>query len=237
MAGWMSAHAQTEPLGGFAYGPADAPDGTEWESPERLALNKEQPRTWFFTFPDTESARRVLPECGAWYISLDGVWKFHWAGNPEERPAEFYKPEYDVAAWDDVTVPMQWNVAGIQKDGSLRYGVPIYANQPVIFAHKVAVDDWRGGVMRTPPSDWVTYRHRNEVGSYRRSFTLPETWEEREVYINFDGVSSFFYLWVNGRYVGFSKNSRNSASFDITPYLNAGGENVVAVEVYRNSEG
>lgn len=237
MAGWMSAHAQTEPLGGFAYGPADAPDGTEWESPERLALNKEQPRTWFFTFPDTESARRVLPECGAWYISLDGVWKFHWAGNPEERPAEFYKPEYDVAAWDDVTVPMQWNVAGIQKDGSLRYGVPIYANQPVIFAHKVAVDDWRGGVMRTPPSDWITYRHRNEVGSYRRSFTLPETWEEREVYINFDGVSSFFYLWVNGRYVGFSKNSRNTASFDITPYLNAGGENVVAVEVYRNSDG
>ena len=104
-------------------------------------------------------------------------------------------------------------------------------------AHQVAVDDWRGGVMRTPPQDWVTYRHRNEVGSYRRTFTLPADWDGREVYVDFDGVSSFFYLWVNGRYVGFSKNSRNTASFDITPYLNDGGENILAVEVYRNSDG
>lgn len=237
MAGSAAAYGQSLPLEGFAYAPTPAPDGKEWQDPERLALNKEQPHAWFFTFPDTESARRVLPEAGAYYLSLDGVWKFHWAGNPEERPAEFYKPGYDVSTWDDVTVPMQWNVAGIQKDGSLKYGVPIYANQPVIFAHKVAVDDWRGGVMRTPPQDWVTYKHRNEVGSYRRTFSLPEGWNGREVYINFDGVSSFFYLWVNGQYVGFSKNSRNTASFDITPYLNAKGENIVAVEVYRNSDG
>lgn len=87
------------------------------------------------------------------------------------------------------------------------------------------------------PQDWVTYKHRNEVGSYRRSFTVPAGWEGREVYINFDGVSSFFYLWINGHYVGFSKNSRNTASFDITPYLNGKGDNVVAVEVYRNSDG
>lgn len=91
--------------------------------------------------------------------------------------------------------------------------------------------------MRTPPTDWVTYKHRNEVGSYRRSFTIPAGWEGREVYINFDGVSSFFYLWINGHYVGFSKNSRNTASFDITPYLNEKGDNMVAVEVYRNSDG
>ena len=237
LAGSIAAYGQSIPLEGFAYASTDAPDGKEWNDPQRLALNKEQPHAWFFAFPDTESARRVLPEKGAYYRSLDGVWKFHWVGNPEERPAEFYKPEFDVSGWDDVTVPMQWNVAGIQKDGSLRYGVPIYANQPVIFAHQVAVDDWRGGVMRTPPQDWVTFKHRNEVGSYRRTFSVPEGWDGREVYINFDGVSSFFYLWVNGHYIGFSKNSRNTASFDITPYLNDGGENVVAVEVYRNSDG
>lgn len=216
---------------------AVAPTGKEWESPEQLGLNKEQPHAWFFTFPDTESARRVLPEYSSYYQSLNGVWKFHWAGNPDERPADFHQPTFDVSGWDEVTVPMQWNVAGIQKDGSLKYGTPIYANQPVIFKHTVAVDDWKGGVMRTPPQDWTTYKDRNEVGSYRRTFTLPENWQDREVYINFDGVSSFFYLWINGQYVGFSKNSRNTASFNITPYLNEKGENTVAAEVYRNSDG
>ena len=235
--GTLGCFAQTTALKGFAYGQAEAPTGKEWEAPEELALNKEQPRAWFFTFTDVESARRVLPEHSSYYQSLNGDWKFHWVGNPEERPTDFYKLEFDASGWDDVTVPMQWNVVGIQKDGSLKYGVPIYANQPVIFQHKVAVGDWKGGVMRTPSTDWVTYKHRNEVGSYRRSFTIPAGWEGREVYINFDGVSSFFYLWINGHYVGFSKNSRNTASFDITPYLNEEGDNMVAVEVYRNSDG
>ena len=106
----------------------------------------------------------------------------------------------------------------------------------VIFQHKVAVDDWRGGVMRTPPSNWTTFKARNEVGSYRREFTIPEDWDGKEIFINFDGVDSFFYLWINGQYVGFSKNSRNTASFNITKYL-VKGTNVVAVEVYRSSDG
>lgn len=237
VASTITLNAQQTALGGFAYSEEAAPTGKEWESPQQLALNKEQPHTWFFTFQDKESARRILPEFSDYYQSLNGAWKFNWVGNPEERPADFYKPEFDVSAWDDVDVPMHWNVAGIQKDGSLKYGTPIYANQPVIFKHTVAVGDWKGGVMRTPPTDWVTYKHRNEVGSYRRTFTVPESWEDREVYINFDGVSSFFYLWVNGKYVGFAKNSRNTSSFDITKYLNKEGENVVAVEVYRNSDG
>lgn len=233
----LAAGAQNPGLRGFSYETVSAPDGTEWESPERLALNKEQPRTWFFCFDGTESARRILPEYSEYYMTLDGKWRFNWAGNPDERPAGFYRTDFDVSGWDKVTVPMQWNVAGIRRDGSLAYGVPIYVNQPVIFHHKVAVDDWRGGVMRTPAEDWTTYRYRNEVGSYRRTFDVPSSWKGREVYINFDGVSSFFYLWINGRYIGFSKNSRNTASFDITPYLDMDGENTVAVEVYRNSDG
>ena len=230
----------TQPKGlkGFAYDrTVTAPSGQEWQSPEQLSLNKEQPHAWFFAFGDVESARQLLPQKSRFHVSLNGTWKFAWVGNPEEREQRFHEPAFDVSGWDDVTVPMQWNVAGIQKDGSLKYGVPIYANQPVIFQHKVAVDDWKGGVMRTPPQDWVTYKHRNEVGSYRRSFTVPEDWNGRQVYLNFDGVSSFFYLWVNGQYVGFTKNSRNTSSFDITPYLNKEGENTVAVAVYRNSDG
>ena len=162
----LASNLLADGLKGFDYANVPAPSGKEWESPELLALNKEQPHTWFFTFNDNESARQVLPEHSSYYRSLNGTWKFHWVGNPDERPADFYQPGYDVSAWDDVSVPMQWNVAGIRKDGSLKYGTPVYANQPVIFQHKVAVDDWKGGVMRTPPHDWTTYKNRNEVGSY-----------------------------------------------------------------------
>ena len=228
------AGAQT--LAGFAYGSESAPTGKEWESPGELSLNKEQPHTWFFSFADTESARKVLPEESKYWQSLNGEWSFHWSPVPDQRPKDFVKPSFDVSGWDKVQVPMSWNVTGIQKDGTLKYGVPIYSNQRVIFQHKVAVGDWKGGVMRTPPADWPTYKDRNEVGSYRRDFTLPAGWEGREVYVNFDGVDSFFYLYINGHYVGFSKNSRNVASFRITPYL-VEGKNVICAEVYRNSDG
>ena len=198
-----AAHADNRQLQGFYYGNSEQPSGIEWQSPDSLAYNKEQPRATFYSFADVESARRVLPEQSAYWLSLNGTWKFHWSPNPDERPADFYKPDFDVAGWDDLTVPSSWNIAGLQKDGSQRYGTPIYVNQPVIFQHKVAVDDWRGGVMRTPPTHWTTYKHRNEVGSYRRTFELPKEWDGRQVYISFDGVDSFFYLWINGRYVGF----------------------------------
>ena len=228
--------AEVTPLGGFYYGNMPAPSGWEWQSVDSLAYNKLQPHAWFFSFQNTEEARKVLPENSTYWQSLNGEWQFHWAPNPDERPKDFFQVGYDDKSWDKVEVPMNWNITGIQKDGSLKYGVPIYSNQRVIFQHKIAVNDWKGGVMRTPPTNWPTYKHRNEVGSYRRTFTIPENWDGRKVYINFDGVDSFFYLYINGKYVGFSKNSRNLAQFDITPYL-VKGENVVAAEVYRNSDG
>ncbi|MDO4950380.1 MAG: glycoside hydrolase family 2 TIM barrel-domain containing protein, partial [Bacteroidales bacterium] len=223
-------------LKGFEYARATAPTGKEWESPERLSLNKEQPHAWFFSFVDVDAARKVLPENSRYWMSLNGTWKFHWVGNPEERPEKFYECDYDVSGWDDIAVPGSWNIQGLQKDGTQKYGTPVYVNQPVIFYHERKVDDWRQGVMRTPPSNWTTYKNRNEVGSYRRTFSVPFAWSDREIYINFDGVDSFFYLWVNGQYVGFSKNSRNLAQFNITPYLKT-GENSVSVEVYRSSDG
>lgn len=231
----ISLEGVSQPLEGFAYGKAAAPTGNEWESPQQLSLNKEQPRARFFTFADITEAREVLPDNSSYYRSLDGKWQFHWVGNPSERETDFFRTDFDDSAWDTVDVPMNWNVYGLQDDGSQKYGTPIYVNQPVIFHHTVAVDDWRGGVMREPDKRHTTYRHRNEVGAYRRTFTLPDNWKGRQVYINFDGVDSFFYLWLNGRYVGFSKNSRNTAAFDITDYLKK-GENLVAVEVYRNSD-
>ena len=228
--------AQVEALNGFRYAIEQGPRGNEWESPENIALNKERPRAYFFSFQDKESARKVLREHSNFWLSLNGDWKFNWVRTPEERPKDFYQSSYDDSNWDIIPVPSSWNIYGIQKDGTRKYGTPIYVNQPVIFQHKVAVDDWRGGVMRTPPASWTTYKDRNEVGSYRREFTIPEGWDQKEIFIDFDGVDSFFYLWINGQYVGFSKNSRNTASFNITDYLKE-GKNVVAVEVYRSSDG
>ena len=236
MALWPCAWAQHNPLGGFAYGDKEAPTGKEWESVEELALNKEYPRAYFFSFDNEAQAAQVRPEKSPYWLSLNGQWRFHWCKTPDERPKDFYKTNYDASGWDMTPVPSNWNVQGIQKDGKLKYGLPIYVNQPVIFYHERKVDDWRQGVMRTPPQTWTTYEYRNEVGSYIRYFEVPREWKGREVYIDFDGVDSFFYLWINGKYVGFSKNSRNAASFNISKYLKK-GQNKLAVEVYRNSDG
>lgn len=225
------------PLGGFSYGSVQAPAGTEWENPQALSLNKEQPHAYMFNFGSVEQAKKVLPENSRYYQSLDGTWKFNWVNHPDKRPTEFFKPGFDTSNWDDIKVPGCWNVQGIQKDGSQKYGTPIYVNQASPFyAVRGKEGDWKNGVMREPPKHWTTYKDRNEVGSYVREFTVPSDWKGREVYINFDGVDSFFYLWINGQYVGFSKNSRNTASFNITKYLNPKGENRVAVEVYRHSD-
>lgn len=236
LAATISATAQHKTLAGFAYGNSAAPTGDEWQSPENLSLNKEYPRAYFFSFNNEKQATQVLPEYSPYWQFLNGQWRFHWCKTPDQRPKDFYKTDYDTSKWDAIPVPSNWNVYGIQKDGSLKYGLPIYVNQPVIFYHERKVDDWRKGVMRTPPTDWTTYEYRNEVGSYVREFEVPNNWEGREIFIDFDGVDSFFYLWINGKYVGFSKNSRNVASFDITHYLQK-GKNKVAVEVYRNSDG
>ncbi|MGA0845077.1 MAG: glycoside hydrolase family 2 TIM barrel-domain containing protein, partial [Luteolibacter sp.] len=198
-----------------------APTGKEWEQEQNLSLNKELPRATFHSFADLDSALQILPEHSAYWRSLDGEWKFHWARNPDERPADFYRSDFDVSAWDSIPVPSSWQLLG--------YGVPVYANQPYLFKR-----DWPR-VMGEPPKHFTSYENRNPVGSYRREFTLPSEWDGREIFINFDGVDSFFYLWINGRYVGFSKNSRDPAKFNITRFLQP-EKNIVATEVYRFSD-
>ena len=230
------AGAAAQHLDGYMFGEMAAPVGDEWQSPGRLSLNKELPHAWFFSFQDVDAAKRVLPENSGYFLTLDGVWKFHWSANPDERIKGFEKDAAVTGGWDGIEVPSAWNVAGIGRDGTHKYGIPVYVNQGAVFYHKVAAGDWRGGVMREPPKTWTAYKYRNEVGQYVRTFTVPANWKKRRVMVNFDGVDSFFYLWVNGKYVGFSKNSRCLAQFDITEYLK-GGENRIAVEVYRNSDG
>ena len=199
-----------------------APMGNEWEQEQNLSLNKELPRATFFSFGDVLSAKKILPEHSSYWRSLDGDWKFHWVKTPQERPADFHKPDFDVSGWKTIQVPSSWQMQG--------YDVPVYSNQSYLFKR-----DWPK-VMGEPPKHFTAYENRNPVGSYRRDFEIPADWMGRDVFLNFDGVDSFFYLWINGSYVGFSKNSRNPAEFNVSRFLKP-GKNVVAAEVYRFSDG
>ena len=135
---------------------------------------------------------------------------------------DFYKPDFDVSSWKEIPVPSNWQVLG--------YGTPYYRNLGYIFKKDFP------HVMSEPPKDWTAYDERNPVGSYRREFEVPASWNGRRVFLTFDGVDSAFFLWINGQKVGYSVNSRNAAEFDITKYVKP-GKNLVAVEVYRFSAG
>ena len=98
----LPAFAQVQPLGGFYYGQMPAPTGWEWQSPDSVAYNKQQPHAWFFSFENAEQARKVLPENSSLWRSLDGEWQFHWASNPDQRPKDFYRTDFDASAWAKV---------------------------------------------------------------------------------------------------------------------------------------
>lgn len=219
-------------LAAHGFGQAAAPTGREWEQEQNLSYNKEPARAWAFSFTDAEAAKQVLPWFSKRWKSLDSdtAWKFKWSKDPASRPVGFQNPDYDVSGWETIVVPSSWQAMGADPARKKGWGTAVYANQPYLFKR-----DWPF-VMGEPPKDYTSYAARNPVGSYRRTFTVPEAWKGEEVYVQFDGVDSFFYLWVNGRYVGFSKDSRTPAAFRITPYLKAGGENVLAAEVYRYSD-
>jgi len=184
----------------------------DWENPAVIGLNKEPPHCTLMPYDDFEQALEGRRFRSNNCLLLNGRWKFKYSPSPEERPADFYRPEFDVSSWDEIPVPSNWQLLG--------YGQPYYLNSQYVFK-------------KNP--HFVEHR-LNSVGSYRRTFTLPASWQGRQVFIHFDGVESAFYLWVNGRRVGYSQGSRTPAEFNITPYLRP-GENILAVEVYRFSDG
>jgi len=196
--------------------------GVDWEDPAVIGKNREEPHCTLMPYSDIRSAKKVKPQESPWFMSLNGIWKFKWVGKPEKRPLDFFKLDYDVSGWDKITVPANWQLQG--------YGTPIYSNVPYPFQP----DPPR--VTSTPPEDFTNYINRNPVGSYRREFVLPSAWADRQVFIHFDGVESAFYIWVNGREVGYAQGSRTPAEFDITGYLHA-GRNTVAVQVFRWCDG
>ncbi|MDY5954763.1 MAG: glycoside hydrolase family 2 TIM barrel-domain containing protein [Kiritimatiellia bacterium] len=197
------------------------PNAPDWEDPSRVHLGIEPPRATFVACPDLDTARRVrLPlgkdrEISPFYQSLNGNWKFKFAPTRKEREANFWREDFDDSAWDSIPVP-----ANVEMHG---YGVPIYVNIQY---------PWGKPQPPVVPAD----NPFNSVSAYRRTFRIPDSWQGKEVYLNFDGVNSFFYLWVNGKKLGFAKDSRTCAEFNITRHLKK-GDNLLAVEVFRWCDG
>jgi beta-galactosidase len=196
----------------------------DWENQAVFRINKEAAHATTMPFPDRASALAKPRLESPWCQLLNGQWKFNYVGRPDARPVDFYKPDFDVAAWRDIPVPSNWQLHG--------YGVPLYTN----IEYPFAADPPR--VMGEPPVNFTNNpkAQRNPVGSYRRTFEIPAAWLDRQVFLTFQGVDSAMNLWLNGTKVGYSQDSRTPAEFNITKYLKA-GPNIVAVEVYQYSDG
>ena len=199
----------------------------DWENEKVFAVNKEPGHPTLIPYATEEEMVADAAYEHPWertastrYMLLNGKWKFHWVKAPEERPVNFFKPAYDVNGWEEIDVPSCWEMLG--------YGTPLYTNITYPFLNNPPfIQAQRGYTMEKEP---------NPVGSYRREFTLPADWTGKEVYLHFDGVYSAFYVWVNGKKVGYSQGANNDAEFDISKFVRK-GTNVVAVEVYKWSDG
>ncbi len=201
---------------------ASGPTGKEWKNETLLSLGKKRPVATSVPLAEAPAGAALPAKWESPFVSsLNGKWKFHWVNHPDRRVRDFYAASCDDSKWDQITVPANWQTEG--------YDTPVYTNVTFPFAPKPP------SVMEEPPKHYTNYKDRNPVGSYRRTFTVPESWAGRRIELHFDGVDSFFYLWINGTYVGFSKDSRTPAVFEITRHLRP-GENSVALEVYRYSD-
>ena len=185
----------------------------DWENQYVLAINRQPARASFTQF---------LNEKGDRAMSLDGNWKFNWTKTPNEQPDNFYKTDFDDSAWKLFSVPGDWEMNG--------YGTPIYSSSGYTFKIDPPF------VMKEPKKTYTAFTERNPTGCYRRTFTLPATWKGQEVFIHFGAVSSAFYLYVNGKQVGYSQGSMEPAEFNITPYIKD-GSNLVALKVFKYSDG
>jgi len=184
----------------------------DWENPAINTVNTEKPHATLVSFPDNSSALTAGWRESINVMPLDGKWRFKYSPSPSERPYWFFREDYDTRSWDVIDVPSTWEREG--------YGIPYYVNAAYTFTVN-------------PP---LIEHSDNPVGSYRRSFTLPSDWKGKEVFLTFDGVSSAFYVWINGHEAGYSEDSKTTSEFNITPFLRK-GKNTVAVEVYRYSDG
>ncbi|MRX63884.1 glycoside hydrolase family 2 TIM barrel-domain containing protein [Maribacter luteus] len=187
-------------------------ENPEWENPEVFQINREAPSASFYRYTSIEDAL----ENDSWensplYKSLNGTWKFYYAENPTKRPTEFFKENFDLRGWDSIQVPSNWEIQG--------HGIPFYTNITYMF----------------PANPPYIPHEINPVGSYVREFAIPETWDDKDIYLHFEGVSGAMYIWVNGKKVGYNEGSKTPAAYNITEYVQV-GKNSIAIQVLRWSD-
>lgn len=201
-------------LGTLIACPIQAQTVHDWENHHVLQINREPARAAFTPFTEQKG------DCS---LCLDGMWKFRWTPVPDQKIIDFYRADFDDRDWTDFPVPANWEING--------YGTPIYVSAGYPFK----IDPPR--VMGEPKAEYTTYKERNPVGQYRRTFVLPADWTAKgQTFLRFEGVMSAFYVWINGERVGYSQGSMEPSEFNITKYLYS-GENQIALEVYRYSDG
>lgn len=189
----------------------------EWRNPEINAVNRAPMHTNYFAFENADAAKKAVKEQSTNYMTLNGTWKFNWVKDADSRPTDFWKTSFNDKGWDNLQVPAVWELNG--------YGDPIYVN--VGYA-------WRNQFKNNPPE---VPTENNHVGSYRHEIVIPASWNGKDIIAHFGSVTSNMYLWVNGRYVGYSEDSKLEAEFDLTPYLKAGQKNLIAFQVFRWCDG
>ncbi|MEQ3273525.1 glycoside hydrolase family 2 TIM barrel-domain containing protein [Bacteroides thetaiotaomicron] len=188
----------------------------EWQDPAINAINRAPMHTNYFAYESAEAAKEDKEESSN-FMTLNGIWKFDWVANADARPTDFWKQDFNDKGWNDLQVPGVWELNG--------YGAPIYVN--VGYA-------WRNQFKNNPPMVPTTNNH---VGSYRKEIVVPADWKGKDIIAHFGAVSSNMYLWVNGKFVGYSEDSKLEAEFDLTPYLKTGQKNLIAFQVFRWCDG
>ena len=189
----------------------------DWENNHVLQINREPARAYFIPFGANKGDRQ---------LSLNGSWQFRWTKTPEERIRDFYRTDFDDSNWTTFPIPANWEV----NTSTHRYGTPIYISAGYPFKIDPPY------VTREPKREWTTYEERNPTGQYRRTFILPNAWTTGQTFLRFEGVMSAFYVWINGQLVGYSQGSMEPSEFNVTSYIKK-GENQIAIEVYKYSDG
>ncbi len=204
-------------IGGAATG-LFAQTFTEWQDPKVNAVNRAPMRSANFAYRNGEQAlaSQDIKE-SANYLSLNGTWKFNWVKDASDRPTDFWKKDFNDKNWDNITVPGIWELNG--------YGDPIYVNN---------MYPWRNKFESNPP---IVPVEDNNVGTYRREIKVPADWKGKEIFAHFGSVTSNIYLWVNGKYVGYSEDSKLETEFNLTPYIIPGQENLICFQVFRWCDG
>ncbi|MGL5273793.1 MAG: glycoside hydrolase family 2 TIM barrel-domain containing protein [Phocaeicola sp.] len=189
----------------------------EWQDPQVNAVNRAPMHTNYFAYENSDLAKQGDKKNSNNYMSLNGTWKFNWVRNADQRPTDFWKTSFNDKGWDELQVPAMWELNG--------YGDPLYVN--IGYA-------WRNQFTNNPPEIPI---ENNHVGSYRKEITVPASWSGKEIIAHFGSVTSNIYVWVNGRYVGYSEDSKLEAEFDLTSYLKPGQTNLIAFQSFRWCDG